>query len=94
MKMATFLVYKTLLPFVAVGCVFLSIFLYRTLDATRLLPLALMPGAGGVILLFWFFHTYGYCPNCHRHLGKNIGKNCKNGGYALSGQDRVSKRSH
>lgn len=93
MKLSTFLVYKTILPFAVVGSVFLSVFLFKALRASSLLPLAFLPGTLGVMLLFWFFYTFGYCPNCRRHMGKNIGRQCRHCGYIYSREDSVSRKS-
>ena len=91
MKLSTFLICKTILPFAVVGSVFLSVFLFKTMSASSLLPLAFVPGVLGVVLLFWFFYTFGYCPNCRRHMGKNIGKQCGHCGYIYSREDDVGR---
>ena len=91
MKLSTFLIYKSILPFAVVGCVFLSFMLFKALRASSLLPLSFVPGGLGGVLLFWFFYTFGYCPSCHRHMGKNIGQQCQHCGHVYARDDIVRK---
>ena len=92
-KMSTFLVLRTLLPFAVVGCVFGSFLLYKVLEGGGLTFVTFVPGILGVGLLFWFFARFGYCPKCNKHLGKNIGKQCRHCGHEFGREDVVTRRS-
>ncbi len=93
MKMSTFLKFKMLLPFAAIGLVFLSLYLVRNMQESYPQALAFIPGVAGAILLVWFYYSYGYCPGCGKHMGKNIGFSCKHCDHKYKKNDLVNKGS-
>lgn len=79
---------RVALPFGILGCVGLSIWLHEVFEGTLG---AFIPGAFGVILLFWFYASFGGCPKCQAAMGKNIGNSCKECGHVFSADDIVTK---